>query len=109
MFAQLLLFSPRIRELSNVGRDGYLSRSLLCPVPLLVASSRLATNALAGPDPKAWPNLVGAEHLSTAWKSAFPSPPQGLAADTAALFQRAASQPVSGKALSLSRLLRVVS
>jgi len=52
VFAQL--FSARVRKLLSVGRDRYLSKGILWPVPLLVASSCIAEHALAGWVPEPW-------------------------------------------------------
>lgn len=70
VFAQLLLFSARVRKLLSVGRDRYLSKGILCPVPLLVASSCIAKHALAGWVPEPWVQD----------STALPGNPPGLAA-----------------------------
>lgn len=54
VFAQLLQFSARVRKLLSVGGDRYLSKGILCPVPLLVPSSCVAKCALAGCVPEPW-------------------------------------------------------
>lgn len=81
VFAQLLLFSPRTGKLSNVGRDRYLSKSLLCPLPLFCCFQLLGQECSSQSGPprlgRTWDNLVGAEHLKHGMvlPGNLPSPP----------------------------------